>query len=34
MAEQIEMLFSFQTRVGRTKRRRCGLVSNYADVLL
>jgi len=33
-AEQIEMLFGFWTRVGRMKRRRCGLMSNYSDHLL
>jgi len=26
MAEQIEMLFGFWTRVGRMKRRQCGLI--------
>ena len=34
MAEQIEMLFGFWTRVGRMKQRRCGLMSNYFDHLL
>jgi len=34
MAEQIEMSFGFWTRVGRVKRRRCGLVSNYFEHLL
>ena len=32
-AEQIEMLFGLCTRVGRMKRRRCGLLSNYFDHL-
>jgi len=34
MAEQIEMMFGFWTRVGRVKRRRCGLMSNYFDYFL
>jgi len=34
MAEQIEMLFGFWTRVGRMKLRRCGLMSNCFDHLL
>jgi len=29
MTEQIKMLFGFWARVGRMKRQRCGLLSNY-----
>jgi len=34
MAEQIEMLFGFWTRVGRMKWRRCGLMSNYMHAFI
>jgi len=34
IAEQIEMLFDFWTWVGRMKRRRCDLMSNYFNHLL
>jgi len=34
MAEHVEMLFCFGTRVGRMKRKQCGLMSNYFDHLL
>ena len=34
LAEQIEMVFGFWTRLGRMKRPPCGLMLNYFDQLL